>query len=123
MSMAIENGTYRSGPAWWRNYKKSPLRLHRRGGRGGGQTPFVLEDGKRFKSPSAAGSAVMGGTACNGWRFWSVEGEETKPAASKRPAAARKTAGKNASAPKARKPKATKLIYRDARPDGSHGGL
>jgi hypothetical protein len=35
----------------------------------------VLEDGKRFTSPSAAGSAVMGGTACNGWRFWAVEGE------------------------------------------------
>jgi hypothetical protein len=27
-----------------------------------------------YKTPSAAGSAVMGGTACNGWRFWSVEG-------------------------------------------------
>ena len=24
--------------------------------------------GKDFTSPSAAGSAVMGGTACNGWR-------------------------------------------------------
>jgi hypothetical protein len=34
-------------------------------------------DGKTiFKSLSSAGSAVMNGTACNGWRFWSVEGEE-----------------------------------------------
>ena len=32
-----------------------------------------------FKSPSAAGSAVMGGIACNGWRFWSVEGTEPAP--------------------------------------------
>src|SRR3546814_1952134 len=32
-----------------------------------------------YKSPSAAGSAVMGGTACNGWRFWSLEGEEAAP--------------------------------------------
>ena len=28
-----------------------------------------------YKSPSAAGSKVMGGKAVNGWRFWSVEGE------------------------------------------------
>ena len=32
-----------------------------------------------FKSPSAAGSAIMGGQACNGWRFWSVEGTEPTP--------------------------------------------
>ncbi len=35
---------------------------------------------KEFKSPSSAGSVVMGGSACNGWRFWSVAGsEEAKP--------------------------------------------
>lgn len=39
---------------------------------------------KEFKSPSAAGSAVMG-TACNGWRFWSLAGElkERAPKAAK----------------------------------------
>ncbi len=31
-----------------------------------GKLAYVLADGKRFTSPSAAGSAVMGGTACNG---------------------------------------------------------
>jgi len=36
---------------------------------------YRLEDGREFKSPSAAGSAVMGGVACNGWRFWSLEGQ------------------------------------------------
>ena len=35
---------------------------------------FVLEDGRKFKSASAAASAVMGGKAVNGWRFWSVQG-------------------------------------------------
>ena len=41
---------------------------------------YRLEDGKEFKSLSSAGSAVMGGSACNGWRFWSVAGsEEAKP--------------------------------------------
>ena len=34
-----------------------------------------------YKSPSAAGSAVMGGNACNGWRFWSLEGQEPAPKA------------------------------------------
>jgi len=37
--------------------------------------------GKDYKSPSGAGSAAMGGTACNGWRFWSVEGEAPATAA------------------------------------------
>ena len=36
---------------------------------------YRLVDGQEFKSPSWAGSAVMGGSACNGWRFWSVAGE------------------------------------------------
>ncbi len=41
---------------------------------------YRLEDGREFKSPSSAGSAVMGGSACNGWRFWSVAGsEEARP--------------------------------------------
>src|SRR5919204_1938739 len=33
---------------------------------------YRLADGREFKSPSAAGSAVMGGNACNGWAFWTV---------------------------------------------------
>ena len=33
-----------------------------------GKTRFRLADGREFKSPSSAGSAVMGGSACNGWR-------------------------------------------------------
>src|SRR3990170_370668 len=41
---------------------------------------------KEFKSPSSAGSAIMGGSACNGWRFWSVAGTEAaKPKAAKKP--------------------------------------
>ncbi len=41
---------------------------------------YRLEDGREFKSPSSAGSAIMGGSACNGWRFWSLAGsEEAKP--------------------------------------------
>jgi hypothetical protein len=33
---------------------------------------YRLADGREFKSPSAAGSAVMNGNACNGWAFWTV---------------------------------------------------
>ena len=44
----------------------------------GGGILFVLEDGRKFKSASAAASAVMGGKAVNGWRFWSVQDAEPK---------------------------------------------
>ena len=40
-----------------------------------GKKLYRLADGREFKSPSAAASAVMGGQAANGWRFWSQEGE------------------------------------------------
>ena len=55
-----------------------------------GKLMYVLENGRAFKSPSAAGSDVMGGVACNGWRFWSVEGDA--PVAGETPAKAPKPA-------------------------------
>ena len=48
---------------------------------------YRLKDGREFKSLSSAGSAVMGGSACNGWRFWSVAGAEAKPKKEPRKAA------------------------------------
>ncbi len=48
---------------------------------------YRLEDGREFKSPSSAGSAIMDGKACNGWRFWSLGGDEQakpKPKAKKK---------------------------------------
>jgi hypothetical protein len=39
-----------------------------------GEIHFQLEDGRLFTSPSSAGKAVMNGVACNGWRFWSLDG-------------------------------------------------
>ena len=42
---------------------------------------FRLEDGREFKSPSSAASAVMGGMAANGWRFWSLAETEAETAA------------------------------------------
>lgn len=40
-----------------------------------GRQRVRLSDGTVYSSLSAAGSAVMNGVACNGWRFWNVEGK------------------------------------------------
>lgn len=79
----------------------------------GGGVVFVLEDGKRFKSPSAAGSYVMGGKAVNGWRFWSLEGGGPRPEA-EAARKGRKASGGEGAKPKAKAKgkKAKKLIYR-----------
>lgn len=34
--------------------------------------PRIKGQPATYRSPSAAGKAVMGGIACNGWRFWSI---------------------------------------------------
>ena len=44
-----------------------------------GKLHYRLEDGREFKSPSAAGMAITG-HACDGWVFWSVQTEETNAA-------------------------------------------
>ena len=55
-----------------------------------GKPGYELDGKTIFRSLSSAGSAVMGGTACNGWRFWSVEGTAAeKPKAEKKPATAK----------------------------------
>jgi hypothetical protein len=36
---------------------------------------FELDKSSIYKSLSSAGKAVMNGTSCNGWRFWSRAGE------------------------------------------------
>ena len=59
-----------------------------------GKLRFRLEDGREFRSPSGAGSAVMGGVACNGWRFWSLAGEETPEPAQPAGKPARRTSAK-----------------------------
>jgi hypothetical protein len=44
-----------------------------------GKLHYKLEDGREFKSPSAAGMAITG-HACDGWVFWSVQTEENATA-------------------------------------------
>jgi hypothetical protein len=111
--MAITNRNLPVGTRLVADYKKTRYVCVVEAAEEGEGVLFALEDGKKFKSPSAAGSAVMGGTACNGWRFWTVEGEEP-PAKEAKPEAKK---GGAKTTKKARKPRktSTKLIY--AMPD------
>ena len=43
-----------------------------------GKLHYKLEDGREFKSPSAAGKAITG-HSCDGWVFWSMQTEESAP--------------------------------------------
>ena len=64
---------------------------------------YRLADGREFRSPSSAGKAVMEGVACNGWRFWSVDGTEPKKRErTVKAAKATKRAGGRAGAKKAK---------------------
>jgi hypothetical protein len=87
--MAIENRNLPIGTRLTANYKKTRYVCTVEAGEEEGTLAFVLEDGSKHKSPSAAGSKVMGGKAVNGWRFWTVEGDEPA-AAPEKPKAERK---------------------------------
>jgi len=69
--MPIENRDLAAGTRLVARYKKEEHWATVVEGEKGGLR-YRLEDGREFKSLSSAGSAVMGGVACNGWRFWSL---------------------------------------------------
>jgi hypothetical protein len=73
--MPIENRELTVGTRLVARYKKQEYTATVVEGEEGGLR-YRLDDGREFKSLSSAGSAVMGGVACNGWRFWSVAGSE-----------------------------------------------
>ena len=68
----------------------------------GGKPLYRLGDGREFKSPSSAGSAVMGGSACNGWRFWSIDDGVPRPAAKHAKPAAKPAAKQPAAKPESK---------------------
>ena len=107
--MAIEDRNLPAGTRLEANYRKTRYVCTVEAGEDG-KLAFVLEDGKRFTSPSSAASAIIKGAA-NGWRFWSLEGAASAPkatAATKAPRT-RTKADSAESKPKAtRKPRATK---------------
>ena len=105
--MVIENRNLLAGTRLIATYKKSRyVCTVEAAGEGEEGVAFVLEDGKRFKSPSAAGSSVMGGKAVNGWRFWSLEGEAPATAPSGADVDAKPTKTKSSGG------KGKKTIYR-----------
>ena len=69
--MAIENRDLESGTKLIAKYKKEEYRAEVVAGEEG-KVKYRLADGREFKSPSAAGTAITG-KACNGWAFWSVD--------------------------------------------------
>ena len=98
--MAIEDRNLTVGTRLVANYRKQAHAcMVERAGDGEGVL-FVLEDGRKFKSASAAASTVMGGKAVNGWRFWSVQG--TKPKGKER----------GREKPKTQASKSKRLVYR-----------
>lgn len=79
--MPIENRNLQPGIKLTARYKKE--NYHCEVIEKDGKTLFKLQDGREFKSPSAAGMAVTG-KSCNGWSFWSVQNpEQNKPADAK----------------------------------------
>ncbi len=77
--MPIENRNLKPGTRLVGRYHKQPYICEVVEGEGG-KLRYCLQDGREFKSPSAAGMAITG-HACDGWVFWSVENAETAPEA------------------------------------------
>ena len=75
--MAIENRNLDAGTRLVARFKKQDYTCEVLKGEGD-KLVYRLEDGRDFKSPSAAGNAITG-QACNGWVFWSIEGEAKEP--------------------------------------------
>ena len=77
--MAIENRNLQAGTKLIAKYKREECRAEVIAGEEG-KVIYRLADGRAFKSPSAAGTAITS-KACNGWAFWSVEpdGAPTEP--------------------------------------------
>ncbi len=69
--MPIQNRHLEPGTKLVATYKKETYRASVVAGEEG-KVLYRLEDGREFKSPSAAGTA-MTSRACNGWRFWSLD--------------------------------------------------
>jgi hypothetical protein len=86
--MAIQDRNLAGGTKLWARYKgevhtAEVIEVE-------GAQRYRLSDGRQFKSPSAAGTAITG-KACNGWAFWSVGEPTEQPAKPERPSGARRT--------------------------------
>jgi hypothetical protein len=88
--MAIQDRNLSAGTKLWARYKGDVHTAEVV--EADGVLRYQLSDGREFKSPSAAGTAITG-KACNGWAFWSVgepteepvKSEQSQPRGSRRP--------------------------------------
>jgi rubrerythrin len=110
--MPIENRNLEPGTRLVAHYKKTRYVCTVEASEEEGAVAFVLENGSRHTSPSAAGSKVMGGKAVNGWRFWSVEGDEPP---------AKETEAKPEKKARGSRKKSTKVIFKTSRQDVARG--
>src|SRR5688500_14364317 len=82
--MAIADRNLAVGTKLWARYKgnvhTAEVVAHA-DDKGNEMVVYKLSDGREFRSPSAAGAAIMGeGRTCNGWAFWSTGEPVEKPA-------------------------------------------
>jgi hypothetical protein len=107
--MAITDRNLTPGTRLWSRYKgevHTAEVVAKADDQGNETVGYKLSDGREFKSPSAAGAAIMGpNRTCNGWAFWSAGEPVEKPA--KEPKPSRSTSVNAAPKPerKGRKPK------------------
>jgi hypothetical protein len=92
--MAITDRNLAAGTKLWARYKgevHTAEVVAKADDQGNESIAYKLSDGREFKSPSAAGAAIMGeGRTSNGWAFWSTgEPTEKPPKERKAPKAAR----------------------------------
>lgn len=75
---------------------------------------FFQVNGENYTSVSSAGSAVMDGAACNGWRFWTIDGDQKPPKEKATPkekkARAKKDKAETPPEVRARRPRAGRKI-------------
>ena len=74
--MALEDRNLKAGTKLAARYKGEDFTAEVVKGEDG--IRYRLADGREFKSPSSAGSAILDGKACNGWRFWSLAESDGK---------------------------------------------
>ena len=77
---------------------------------------YRLDDGTEHKSPSSAGKTAMGGVACNGWRFWSVQGTEKPKAKAELRSEPKPKVEKSAKAPPKKKPATKPTAKKSTKP-------
>src|SRR5215207_8330433 len=82
--MAIADRNLTAGTKLWARYKSQVYTaevVSKADDKGNETIAYKLSDGREFKSPSAAGAAIMGpNRTANGWAFWSTGEPVEKPA-------------------------------------------